>query len=127
MKLKAIILVFNADWSIAGGLRYLRDRVRGDEPCELCRITYGGLTKKDSWKTCEKDIRAPVEELYKNQLTPEIAAAIDGVFPAVLARTDQGPVRLIAGAELDALDGDPQRLYERLLAELETRAITVGQ
>ena len=125
VQLQSIILCYNADWSLKGGLEYLRETIKGDEPCELCRITYGGLTKKGSWKKCEKEIKAPVEERYKNKLEPELAEALAGRFPAVVARTDAGYRVLIVEEEMNAMGGDPLKLYEALVAALEREAIRV--
>jgi hypothetical protein len=123
--LQAIVLAYNADWSLRGGLQYLRDTVKGDEPCELCRITYGGVFKKGEWKACEKDIRAPVREVYKNQASPELEAALSGSYPAVLAETDQGYRLLVSAKEMDAFDGQPAALYKRMVEALEEQDVGV--
>jgi len=125
-KLQAIVLAFNADWSIRGGLSYLADTLRGDEPCELCRITYGGVTKKGAWKACERDIRAPVEEVYRNQASAELRAVIDGAWPMVLARTDQGYRVLVRPEAMHACGGDPTQLHALLLEGLDAQGIVVG-
>ena len=124
--LKSIVLAFNAEWSISGGLSYLAETVRSKEPCELCRITYGGLTKKGEWKACEKEVKAPVREVYKNQVDDELAAAIDGRYPSVLAETDQGYKMLVEPGQMDACEGDPKALYQLMLDGLETHDILVG-
>lgn len=124
--LKAVLLVFNADWSVAGGLTYLKDRISGTEPCELCAITYSGLSKKGEWKRCEKDIRAPVKEMYRNQLDGALKALLADGFPAVVAETDAGYELLIGPAALKAFERDPVQLHQALLAAIEHKGITVG-
>jgi len=126
-KLKSIVMAYNADWSLKGGLSYLADTIRGEEPCELCRITYGGVTKKTDWKQCEKQLLTPVEEVYRNQLDPELAAAVDGAFPMVLARTDQGVLPLLRPEALLGLNRDPVKLYQALLDAIAAADILVGE
>jgi hypothetical protein len=125
-RLEAIIMAFNATWSLKGGLSYLADTIRGEEPCELCKITYGGLTKKAAWSRCEKELRTPVEEVYRNQLDEALAAAIAERFPMVLARTDQGYVPLLLPAQLDTFGGDPLKLHQALLDAIEEAGLQVG-
>ncbi|MCA9578094.1 MAG: hypothetical protein R3B40_24090 [Polyangiales bacterium] len=124
--LRAVVMAFNATWSLKGGLSYLADTIRGDEPCELCKITYGGLTKKGEWAKCEKQLLTPVEEVYRNQLSDALAAAIDGRFPMVLARTDEGFVPLLGPDELKGLNEDPLALHAALLDAIAAAGLRVG-
>lgn len=126
-RLQSVILAYNADWSLMGAFEYLRETIKGDEPCELCKITYGGLTKKSEWRACEKQIIAPVEEVYRNQAGPEIVALIDGQFPAVIARTDEGLTLLVGHDEMDAMTTDPLKLQQALLDGLTRHGITIGE
>ncbi len=125
-QLRAIVMAYNATWSLKGGLSYLADTIRGDEPCELCKITYGGLTKKGAWSKCEKQLITPVEEVYRNQLNDALEAAIGGRFPMVLARTDEGYVPLLDPAQLAGLNEDPLALHAALLDALEQAGLRVG-
>ncbi len=126
-QLRAIVLAFNAEWSLGGGLAYLAETVRGHEPCELCRITYGGVTKKGEWKKCEKDIRAPVREVYRNQVDGALAEAIGERFPMVLAETDSGYRVLVEPAQMSAFEGDPLRLHQAMIDGIERHDIQVGR
>ena len=124
-RVRAFLLVYNADWSVRGGLEYLAERLRGSEPCELCRITYGdSVRKRGAWRQCERALIAPVREVYRNQAAPEVAAACDGRYPAVLAETDQGVLLLVGAEAMLALDGSPQRLHEAVQAAAEDLGLT---
>jgi hypothetical protein len=124
--LRAVVMAFNATWSLKGGLSYLADTIRGEEPCELCKITYGGLTKKGEWAKCEKQLLAPVEEVYRNQLNDALKAAIGDRFPLVLARTDDGYVPLLGPEALSGLNEDPLALNTALLEAIEVAGLRVG-
>ncbi len=114
-QIDAIVLVYNADWSLRGGAEYLLELVRGSESCALCDITHKTVFTKPQWKACSADLGAPVELLYRNQLDRELKEIIQDDYPAVVARMRQGYVKLLGREELEACDGEPQKLFSDLM------------
>jgi hypothetical protein len=97
VKVARLLLVYNADWSLMGGLRYASERIRtGRDPCALCDLTYDGLTENEQWKQCRLELGVPVEGVYRNHLDPPMRAASGGEYPCVLAEVDGGYVRLLS-------------------------------
>lgn len=112
--IEAIILVYNADWGLRGGVDYLLDLLRGTDECALCDITHRTVFEKADWKSCRGQLGVPVEVRYRNQLDKELAAVVQGDFPAVLARTKDGYVKLLGRAALEDCAADPKVFFERL-------------
>ncbi|MEM1413342.1 MAG: hypothetical protein AAGH15_00500 [Myxococcota bacterium] len=95
---RRLVLVYAADFSLAGALRYAAERVRRrKDPCALCDITYDGLREGDAWRACRVGMPLPVEAVYRDQLTPAMAAAAVEGFPCVLAEAADGSFALRAG------------------------------
>lgn len=113
-KVESIILVYNADWSLRGAVDYLVDRLRGTEDCALCEITHRFVFEKSQWNSCTAELGVPVEVLYRNKLDKDLEEVIQGDFPAVLARTKRGYIKLLGRAALESCAGDPQKLFAQL-------------
>ena len=111
---ESIVLVYNADWSLRGGVEYLGELLRGTNSCALCDITHTTVFEKSRWKSCSANLGVPVEVLYRNQLDAGLTEAVNGDYPAVLARTDQGYVKLLGRAQLESCDKDPEKLFDLL-------------
>ena len=124
-RLAAVVLVYNAEWSLGGMVKYLAERFREGSACALCEITYSGVAKKGDWKDCESRLAVPVREAYINQLSGGLADAVDGAFPSVVGELADGRfVRLLGPTELNALPREPEALFDALQAVLSDRGIT---
>ena len=118
-----LLLVYNADWNLLGGIRYAAHLLKtGEDPCSLCEITYDGLGENDRWKQCRLSFDVPVDGVYRNQLDAEQQKAAQREFPCVLADTDEGYVRLLGPADLDGCRGEEDSvacLWTALQAAIE--------
>ncbi len=128
-KIERLILVYNADWSLRGGLQYAAQRLRGDQdPCALCEITYEGLTENKAWKNCRLRYGLRVDGVYRNQLDAQMAAATEGQHPCVLARIEGKYVRVVESSALETCrdSNDPvDCLADALTTGLENAALAI--
>lgn len=94
---KRLVLIYNADWSLLGGLKYAAHRLKtGEDPCALCELTYDGVSENTAWKSCRLEFGVPVDALYKNKVTDAMAEAAGRQYPCVLAETDAGFISVAA-------------------------------
>jgi hypothetical protein len=112
--LERLTLVYDADGGVVGELRYVVGKLAGRAHCSLCDITHGSVSEKRAWKSCRAGLGVPVEQLHRNELTPEVRAVIGGRYPAVVAHTGDGLELLLGPDELDPLGGDVDRFEARL-------------
>lgn len=118
-----LALVYDADWTALGMLRYAVNMVRGDT-CALCDITHGGVREKPAWKGCRTALGVQVDGLYRNQLRdPAIASAVGGQVPCILAHSRSGWQRLLDGAALATCSGSVGALQEALHARAKAAGL----
>jgi len=108
MNIQQIVFVWNADFSIASGIRALKEAVEGQHSCTLCEIAYHRVTQTGDWKAYKRELKrkhgAEIREPCRNQLDALELATLVGDFPAVLAHTDQGIIKLLGSNEVAACD-----------------------
>ncbi len=106
---KRLVLIYAADFTLGGALRYAVERVRRrKDPCALCDITYEGLREGAAWKACRVAFPVPVDAAYRDQLTPAMAEAAGGAFPCILAEHADGRfTRRVGSAAIEACRDDP--------------------
>ncbi len=118
MDIKRITFVWNADFSFASGVRALKEAVEGHHSCTLCEIAYHRVTQTGEWKAYKKELRtslkADVREPCRNQLTQEEIHVIAGDFPAVLAHTNEGVIKLLGSKDVDSCLGEFSALRSKL-------------
>lgn len=121
-KIRRITFVWNADFSVASGLRALREVVEGHHSCTLCEIAYHRVRQTRDWKSYKKmlgrSLGADIREPCRNQLSRAEKAAADGDYPAVLAHTSTGVIKLLTGGDIDGCDGDFDAFRTKLDAAL---------
>ncbi len=122
-ELQKIVFVWNADFSVAGGVRALKEMLSGQgHSCTLCEIAYHRVKQTDGWKDYKQTLRdrlnVQIEEPCKNQIDVEQYEAADGDFPAVLAHIDGRITKLLGSAEIDRCDGKFEPFREQLDAAL---------
>ena len=112
---RELVLVFNAD---SGRINAWLDSARklfGAGECSLCDITHGLAGEKQDWVSCRTDLGIPVAALHRDELGDAHRVAVDGQFPCVLARTDEGYERLLGPDVLSRCRGSVADFRGRLL------------
>ena len=113
--IQELVLVFNAD---SGRLNAWLDSARkllGVGECSLCDITHGLAGEKQDWAACRSDLGVPVDALHRDELSEPLLHAVDGQFPCVVARTDEGYERLLGPDVLARCRGSVADFRGRLL------------
>lgn len=128
-KITRLIFVWNADFSLAGGLNALKEVASGHHTCTLCAIAYHRVRQTSEWKGYKKELAAllgaEIREPCRNQLRAGDLAAAGDTFPAVLARTSKGTVILLSREQIDACEGEFAPFRRKLDAAI--RKLTKGQ
>ncbi len=122
MQVRKLILVYNADWSVLGGLQYAAHRLKtGEDPCALCELTYDGVQENKDWRQCKLSFGVPVEGVYRNKLSAAMERACAGHFPCVLAQTEHQFFRVLGEESFRAClaCNEQERIpcFQRSLAE----------
>ncbi|PWN87271.1 hypothetical protein FA10DRAFT_289331 [Acaromyces ingoldii] len=91
-----VILVYNADGTTLGKLRYgykklFGQRSEGESACGNCEVTHGGLrlTETDAWrdakKTMESSMGLVVQQLHRDELDERMRKIVETTrLPTVL-------------------------------------------
>lgn len=124
--IRSLILVYNADWGVRGGIDYLLGMLRSASDCALCALTHRGVVQRQEWGSCRAALGVPVEAHYRNRLEPAVAAAVGRAYPAVLARTAAGVVPLLGPGELAACAGVVETLQRLLLGRARQQNLAWG-
>ena len=110
----ALVGIYNAEGSLAGEIRYLWSKLRGQGHCALCDITHRGVRQKPAFQACLEDIAIPFELLHLDELSAELTELTTGQVPCVLARRGRVHSILLDAAALTDCDGDVGRFRKRL-------------
>lgn len=120
--IRRLAFVWNADFSVAGGVHALRELWEGHHSCTLCAIAYHRVTQTDGWKAYMDDLAgrlsAEIRQPCRNQLSAEECAAAGDDFPAVLAHTPTAVIKLLGGATIDECHGQLEPFRARLDAAI---------
>lgn len=114
-----LLLVYNAEFSLSGGMEYLLEFAStGKEPCVLCSITHSGVLEKQEWKNCKMNLGISVRPLYLNQLDEKLRQVVDGDTPCILARSGENISKLLGSKEIESCKGNPEKLNMMLLERI---------
>ena len=120
--IQRLTFVWNADFSLAGGIRALKEVAGGYHSCTLCAIAYHRITQTADWKTYTQALTAQygaqIRQPCRNQLSRAEQAAAAGDYPAVLAHTSAGVVRVLGAKEINACKGALAPFKRKLNAAL---------
>jgi hypothetical protein len=121
-----IVGVYDADGGFRGELAYVWGKAIGSAHCALCDITHGtvAVTGRRAWK--QMCLELPLRAVHRDERDPELRAATGDELPCVVARTDEGIVRLLSPADLEACGGHLPTFDGRLRAALEAIGLAVG-
>lgn len=115
-----IIFAWDCDAGVLGHIAYAFDMLRG-RSCSLCDLSYAGVRPSAEFNACRASLPLPVDTLYRDELPEEVAAAIDGAFPAVvLQRGDDlrvlfGPKAIDEFADFAELEAALRRAVDEAL------------
>ena len=97
--------VYDADSTLIGEVSYWIGARLGRAHCSLCELTHGLFTQKSEWKACTKELSVPFHAFHRNDAPADVLAAINGAFPAVLVRTNNGLSIVLTKGDLEKFDG----------------------
>lgn len=121
--IRRLVGVYDADGTMRGELTYWIGARLGRSHCALCVITHGLARERADWKACRTDLRVPFDTYHRDDQPSAIRVATSNVVPCVVADTDQGFIRLLAPADLDACDGSAERLISAIEHAVEREAL----
>jgi len=117
-----LIGVYDADATLLGEVAYWIGARFGVRHCSLCDITHSLFREKPQWRECqsrlENDLHVEIETFHRNDQPDDVRACIDGKYPAVVMRGDDGAVSMfMTASEIDASGASP----EKFAAEISRR------
>jgi hypothetical protein len=117
-----LIGVYDADATLLGEVSYWLGARFGLRHCSLCDITHSLFREKSQWRECqsrlESDLHVEIETFHRNDQPDDVRACIDGKYPAVVMRGDDGVASMFMNAsEIEACGASP----ENFAAEIARR------
>lgn len=120
--IRRLVGVYDADGTLRGELAYFVGARLGRKHCALCDITHGAVRERHEWRMCRAALPIPFETVHRNDQPASVRALLSGVYPAVVAETDDDWVLLLGPDELKACDSSP----DALMSSLETATQQLG-
>ena len=114
-----LVGVYAADGTIRGELAYFIGARLGRRHCSLCDITHGKVFERSDWRQCRDALDVDLVTVHRDEAEPQVAAALNGTFPGVVAVTEQGAVVLLGPEKLEACNGSPEALVAAISAAAE--------
>ena len=108
-----LIGVYDADATLLGEVAYWIGARFGVRHCSLCDITHSLFREKPQWRECqsrlENDLQVEIETFHRNDQPDDVRACIDGKYPAVVMRGDDGAISMfMTASEIDACGASPE-------------------
>lgn len=116
-----LVMVYDADGTLAGEVRYVVGHILGRAHCDLCDITHGPLRRKAAFDGLVERLPVPVEVLHRDQQDATLRAFTEGRLACVVARTGSRLEVLVTREELAACAGSVESLGALLEERLATR------
>ena len=118
-----LIGVYDADATLLGEVAYWVGARFGVRHCSLCDITHSLFREKAQWRDCqsklESDLHVDFETFHRNDQPDDVRACIDGKYPAVVMRGDDGMVSMFMNAsEIDACGASPEKFVAKISRKL---------
>ncbi|OCL13375.1 hypothetical protein AOQ84DRAFT_436369 [Glonium stellatum] len=125
---KTLYILYNADGSILGKLKYGYRKLKSSPDCEptcaACDITHGGLSLSETpaWTAAKKEIEASgdlkVVQWHRDEVSPalkEFLTANQIKYPTVIIEQNEGDFRqIVSNTDLAAFKGDARAFVEQL-------------
>ncbi|MEN9644069.1 MAG: hypothetical protein RL238_738 [Actinomycetota bacterium] len=112
--IRRLVGVYDADSTIRGELAYWVGARLGRRHCSLCDITHTSVRTKPEWKECALGLPVPFDTYHRNDQPAAVRDTLKGVYPAVVAETDDGHVLLLDPATLDACHGSIDAMVQAI-------------
>lgn len=114
-----LIGVYDADATLWGEMSYWIGARFGVRHCSLCDITHSLFREKSQWRECqsklEHDLNIEFETFHRNDQPEDVRACIDGDYPAVVMRGDDGKVSMFMSAsEIEACGVSPEQFVAEI-------------
>ncbi len=114
-----LIGVYDADATLWGEMSYWIGARFGVRHCGLCDITHSLFREKSQWRQCqsklEHDLHIEFETFHRNDQPDDVRACIDGDYPAVVMRGDDGKVSMFMSAgEIEACGVSPEQFVAEI-------------
>ena len=114
-----LIGVYDADATLWGEMSYWIGARFGVRHCSLCDITHSLFREKSQWRECqsnlEHDLHIEFETFHRNDQPDDVRACIDGDYPAVVMRGDDGKVSMFMSAgEIEACGVSPEQFVAEI-------------
>jgi len=119
--IRRLSMVYDADGTLVGEVRYVVGHLLGRVRCDLCDITHGGLRRRTTFDELVASLPVPVAVLHRDEQDAELAPFTAGRLACVVAHTDLGMEVLVTRDELAACEGRVDRLAEVLRPRLDAR------
>lgn len=114
--------IYDADGSILGELRYVKNKCMGNAECALCDLTHGwNPMGKSAWRH-RNGVAASLTWLHRDELPQHALRQLSGRLPCIAVDRDGGFDILISREALKGCEGD-FTVFEHLL-EQKVRALT---
>lgn len=113
-RIERLIFVFNAGSGSVNAFLDSAKKLLRLKGCTLCTITHGLAGEKSEWRECKEEIGVPVDYVHKDEITPELARAVGGNLPCVVAEAEGELVFLFGPDVLERCKGSVADLKGRL-------------
>jgi len=116
-KIAGLVGVYDAKGSFSGELAYWFGARLGRRHCALCDITHGLVKSKAAWRRRLDDLPVEFTAVHLDEREPAVTEASRGHEPCVVAIRKDGSAEVeITNDQLEALQGDPDRFADLLIA-----------
>ncbi len=112
--IERLIFVFDADSGTLSAFFDSAKKALRLGGCALCAITHGLTGERSEWKSCKEEIGVPVEYVHRDEVSPELAAAITGELPCVVADAGGELLQLVDRPVLERCRGSVADFRGRL-------------
>ena len=115
-----ILVIYNADGTLAGELRYLMRKWFLHAHCSACAITHGARVEKPEWVALKRGAHGwgahvSVRNIHRDEMDAELRATVRDDLPCVVARGQQRtPVVLLRPEDLERCHGDVRQFQRQL-------------
>ena len=120
-EIKKLIFVYNADSGLFSTVTDFAHKIVSPETysCNLCKITYGNITMKSSWKDYVGSLNCEKEFLHRNEFQSRYPEFKGCDLPAIFACMQDEIKMLVSAQEINAVN-DIEGLKDKLNKKLNS-------